>query len=410
MQGRNFGKAKEYFEAAMAAAAWCEENAPLREAAVNARNAAAAAKKKADALDGAHLALRNCKRAGEKAVAGKTAFDGADFRTATSAWNEAKTAYEQAESDARNAKVEQGLEAARGAKKRAAWEAVVEAAEGVLALEAGNAEAVRLKAEAQKHIDDARKAAEAEQRKKEQEEAERRRESERKAEEARKAAEAKRAAEEAAKGPKAGDVKSIDLGNGVMLEMVHCPGVARDFWMGKYEVTQEQWQKVMGKNPSHFAGKPKNPVENVSWDDCWDFVQKLNAMPAARASGLTFRLPTEEEWETACRAGAPKSADYCKLADGTQITAEMLGKVARFGKGRNDGPVAVGSFRPNAWGLYDMHGNVWEWTETAVGGNRVLRGGSFLGGTGSCSAGGRGRHYPGYAHRYLGFRLAASGR
>ncbi len=218
--------------------------------------------------------------------------------------------------------------------------------------------------------------------------------------------ESRKAREAAEKRVAEGAEKSVDLGGGVSLEMVACPG---GLWMGKYEVTQEQWESVMGNNPSSFKGD-NLPVETVSWNDCQDFVGKLNATPGARASGLTFRLPTEEEWETACRAGAPKSADYCKLADGTQITEKTLSKVARYGKGWDDGPVAVGSFLPNAWGLYDMHGNVGEWTSTADGGNRVFRGGSFDFTAVYCTAGYRFWDYPDVANRLLGLRLAASGR
>jgi hypothetical protein len=370
MGGRNFGKAKEWFEASMAAAAWCEENAPLREAAARARAAAAGKKSAAEAMDGVHLGLTAWNKAEKARRAAEGDFAAARFKEATAGWNAAGAAYGESEAAARAAKVEQGLEAARGAKRRGAWEECLKAAEGVLALAGGNAEAKRLKEEAEGKI----------------------------------------AGETPAPPVVAGGVVALDLGGGVTLEMVHCPGVAGDFWMGKTEVTQEQWQRVTGKNPSYFAGKPKNPVERVSWNDCTNFVAKLNALPAARASGLTFRLPTEEEWKTACRAGAPKSQNYCKLADGTQITVATLSKVARFGKGWDDGPVAVGSFLPNAWGLHDMHGNVWEWTQTADGVYRVSRGGGFDVAAGYCAAGDRFRYDPDLSDRYLGLRLAASGR
>ena len=205
---------------------------------------------------------------------------------------------------------------------------------------------------------------------------------------------------------KGGGSSTIDLGGGVSLEMVHCPSVSSDFWMGKYEVTQEQWQRVMGGNPSSLK-ETKNPVDCVSWNDCQEFIRKLNALPGARASGLTFCLPTEQEWKTACRAGAPETADYCKLKDGTQITASTLSRVAKYGAS-DDGPVNVGSFEPNAWGLYDMHGNVWEWTETEFRGKRMLCGGSFEDTAELCSAGAWSWSNDGYGP--LGFRLAASGR
>ena len=180
-----------------------------------------------------------------------------------------------------------------------------------------------------------------------------------------------------------GQTRTILLPGDIPLEVVQTP---RGLWFGKYEVTQAQWEAVMGENPSEFKGDAK-PVETVSWDDCQEFLKKLNAFPAVKESGLTFRLPTEEEWETACRAGAPKSEDYCKLADGTQITKSNLSRVAWFGKDWDDGPTEVGKNRePNAWGLYDMHGNVWEWTQTANGVFRVYRGGSFLDSAVICAA------------------------
>ena len=217
----------------------------------------------------------------------------------------------------------------------------------------------------------------------------------------------------------------------LVAEMLPIPG--RDYRMGKYEVTQVQWEAVMGENPSMFKGAD-HPVEYVSWDDCQAFLEKLNAHPAARASGLVFRLPTEEEWEFACRAGATN--DYCRLADGTEITEATLGRVAWF-----DGNVLtrpwwlnrffafverfvdrvyevdwsekashrpVGRKEPNAWGLHDMHGNVWEWTETAVGKDRVSRGGSWSLSAWLCESSSRCWLSPSNRLFNLGFRLCAT--
>ena len=199
---------------------------------------------------------------------------------------------------------------------------------------------------------------------------------------------------------KTGKTEVIDLGKGVKLEMVLIPAgkfkmgsygfkearrdqpqhvviLTKSFYMGKYEVTQEQWETVMGDNPSDTKGA-KLPVTNISWDDCQKFIKKLNGVTKGK-----YRLPTEAEWEYACRAVTTTAYSF-----GSKITP----KDANTGQSKNE-PVEVGSYKPNAFGLYDMHGNVFEWCEdwlgdyptTAVtdpkgaetGTYRVLRGGSF---------------------------------
>lgn len=190
------------------------------------------------------------------------------------------------------------------------------------------------------------------------------------------------------------------------VDMIQIPG--KLYRIQRTEVTQIQWMTVMGENPSDFKG-PNNPVENVSWYDCKKFLVKLNAMPEVKESGLTFRLPTEEEWEYACRAGS--TGDYCKLVDGTKITSDTLGEVAWYDGNRDSKTHPVGQKKPNAFGLYDMHGNVWEWCEDlyrAGYSRRVYRGGSWSSNSGDCAAGDRDGDYPDYRYRYLGFRLAAS--
>ncbi|MBQ6140761.1 MAG: formylglycine-generating enzyme family protein [Kiritimatiellae bacterium] len=192
----------------------------------------------------------------------------------------------------------------------------------------------------------------------------------------------------------------------IINNMVAIPG--KNFKMGKYEVTQAQWQAVMGDNPSHFKGAD-NPVEKVSWNDCKKFLEKLNSMPEAKASGLTFRLPTEKEWEYACRAGS--TGDYCKLADGTEITSSNLGEVAWYDDNSERKTHPVGQKKPNAFGLYDMHGNVWEWCEDLYQAGysyRVLRGGGWLHDCWNCAADNRVTDPPGYRYYHIGFRLAAS--
>ena len=193
---------------------------------------------------------------------------------------------------------------------------------------------------------------------------------------------------------------------GIIASMVPIPG--KDYRMGRFPVTQAQWEAVTGENPSEFKGA-ENPVEYVSWNDCQAFLETLNAQPAVQASGLVFRLPTEEEWEFAARAGA--SGDYCKLADGKEITEETLGEVAWFDEKYDTGSThPVGQKKPNAFGLYDMHGNVWEWTATADGGDPAYHGGSWFDSAGVCESSYGLGNPPSYRHGLLGFRLCADRR
>jgi len=187
----------------------------------------------------------------------------------------------------------------------------------------------------------------------------------------------------------------------------------RPFQLGKYEVTQGQWRSVMGSNPAHFSAGDNYPVENVTWDDCQSFIGKLNEM-----TGGQYRLPTEAEWEYACRAGT---------------TGERYGPpaaIAWYDQNSGSSTHPVGEKQPNAFGLYDMLGNVWEWCQdlysdhlaggepssgsaqadhagSAWGSLRVFRGGSWGDGASYLRASLRGSFDPGQRGDYLGFRLAA---
>jgi formylglycine-generating enzyme required for sulfatase activity len=130
------------------------------------------------------------------------------------------------------------------------------------------------------------------------------------------------------------------------------------FYMGKYEVTQAQWRAVMGKNPSWFKGD-NLPVEQVSGDDAEKFCKQLSEL-----TGKEYRLPTEAEWEYACRAGTTTPFAFGSSLSSNQANFAGDNPYGRAVKGvdrRKTTP--VGSFQPNAWGLYDMHGNVWEWCQ-----------------------------------------------
>jgi formylglycine-generating enzyme required for sulfatase activity len=185
----------------------------------------------------------------------------------------------------------------------------------------------------------------------------------------------------------------------------------KNFYMGKYEVTQGQWKKIMGSNPSGFSScGDECPVEQVSWNDVQEFISKLNSQ-----SGKKYRLPTEAEWEYAARSGGKKE----KWA-GTS-SEESLVDYAWY-KDNSEGKThAVGQKKPNALGLYDMGGNVWEWCSdwfgtypsghvtdpigSAAGSKRVLRGGSWLSKPKNVCAAERSRNTPDFRSSNFGFRL-----
>jgi formylglycine-generating enzyme required for sulfatase activity len=191
----------------------------------------------------------------------------------------------------------------------------------------------------------------------------------------------------------------------------HKVTIKNPFYLGKYPVTQNQWKKVMGSNPSSFKGDDR-PVEKVSWSDVQEFIKRLNEME----SGHKYRLPSEAEWEYACRAGTTTrysfGDDESKLDD-----------YAWYDKKSGGETHPVGEKRSNPWGLYDMHGNVWEWVQdryhdTYEGapsdgsawedGNSSLcvgRGGGWSRDARDCRSAGRGRNDPGYRSGSLGFRL-----
>jgi len=206
-------------------------------------------------------------------------------------------------------------------------------------------------------------------------------------------------------------------------ETQHRVTLTTGFWMGRYEVTQRQWQQIMGTNPSHFkATGPDAPVDQVGWNDCQEFLQKLNA----QVPGGGFRLPTEAEWEYACRAGTTTVFHHGDRLDSSQ--ANFDGRAA-YGGGPSGGcrqtTLRVGQFAPNAFGLHDMHGNVWEWCADWYGayppddvtnpqgpssGNaHILRGGCWRRSAASCRSAARGQAPLPNRDFDLGFRLVRDG-
>jgi len=219
-------------------------------------------------------------------------------------------------------------------------------------------------------------------------------------------------------------------------ERQHRVTLTRGFYIQTTEVTQGQWERVMGNNPSRFKNCGDNcPVENVSWKDCQAFIRKLNRMEGTDK----YRLPTEAEWEYACRAGTdtPFSFGRCLSTDQANYDGNYPMPGCSKGEYRKT-TVRSASFPPNPWGLYDMHGNVWEWCEDrygdypsgsvtdptgpSSGSYRVFRGGSWYSHARSCRSANRGGSWndnarycrSAYRHRlkpgdrcgYLGFRLS----
>ena len=141
--------------------------------------------------------------------------------------------------------------------------------------------------------------------------------------------------------------------------------IRHGFWMGKYEVTQAEYLAVMGKNPSHFTGDETRPVDSVTWADATEYCAQLTKRErtAGRiAAGLAYRLPTEAEWEYACRAGTKTRFSYGDDPDYSQLTDYAW---YRQNAGFTTHP--VGQKKPNPWGLYDMLGNAWEWCQDWYG-------------------------------------------
>ena len=150
-------------------------------------------------------------------------------------------------------------------------------------------------------------------------------------------------------------------------EMQHRVRLTKGFWLGKYPVTQWQWQSVMGNNPPDFTGDGALPVECVSWDDCKRFIEKVKSS-VKRQLGGDARFPTEAEWEYACRAGTTTAYFWGNALNGDRANCDGSEPCGTEKSGPYLGETTpVGRYAPNPWGLYDMHGNVWEWCNDRYG-------------------------------------------
>ena len=192
---------------------------------------------------------------------------------------------------------------------------------------------------------------------------------------------------------------------------VHKVTIKEAFYLGRFEVTQEQWREVMGSNPSNFKGDDL-PVEQVSWNDVQEFIEKLNEMEGTKK----YRLPSEAEWEYTCRAGTTTRYYF---GDGES----KLGDYAWYTENSGSKTHPVGQKKPNTWGLYDMHANIWEWVqdewhsdyngapsdgsawESGSSSDRVSRGGSWFSFAWDCRSAYRTYFNPGYRGGNLGFRV-----
>ncbi|MBD2269256.1 SUMF1/EgtB/PvdO family nonheme iron enzyme [Anabaena sp. FACHB-1391] len=235
------------------------------------------------------------------------------------------------------------------------------------------------------------------------------------------------------------------LGNGVTLEMAAIPGgtfmmgspeneagkedwespqhqvTVPGFFIGKYQLTQKQYQAIMGNNPSFLKGSNR-PVERVNWNNAVKFCELLS-----ERTGKTYRLPSEAEWEYACRAGTTTPFYF-----GETITTDLANYHGNYtyasaprGEYRKQ-TTDVGPFPPNAFGLYDMHGNVWEWclddwvnsynnaptngsAVTRLSAKKLLRGGSWFFNPGHCRSAYRDDYNLAYSNDFIGFRVVCSG-
>jgi formylglycine-generating enzyme required for sulfatase activity len=214
-------------------------------------------------------------------------------------------------------------------------------------------------------------------------------------------------------------------------EALHPVWISRPFYLGACEVTQDQYQRVMGENPSYFskAGRAGSvnrgfPVERVAWEDAVEFCRRLSELPEEKEAGRKYRLPTEAEWEYACRAGTTTAFHFGVSCNGSEANCDGSLPFMTPEKGTSlASTTRVRSYPPNAWGLFDMHGNVSEWCGDwydadyysgsppkdpkgpKTGRYRVIRGGCWCDRAVSCRSADRDRTRPDNRTDKTGFRV-----
>ena len=205
----------------------------------------------------------------------------------------------------------------------------------------------------------------------------------------------------------------------------HRVRITKPYWLGATDVTQEEYEHVVGVNPSKFRD-PKRPVEHVSSGEAVEFCRKLSELPGEKASRRRYALPTDAQWEYACRAGSTGRWCFSSQPSPFPVAVEekLLGEYAWFSANSGGSTHQVGQKRANVWGLYDMYGNVWQWCQdcydkdyyskspvddpqgAVTGDSRVIRGGAWNNDTCSCRSAVRYQCVPGTRHDQLGFRVS----
>ncbi len=469
--------ANESFLEAKQAVEWIRTNIPLRENAKLQKEQMEAKKRSAEKDDGKTYAYEVCREADGLAERAAREFEAAEFASSINSFKAAAEKYRDARTNAIAAKIKMMLESAKIAESQSNWQKVLEAAKEVLAMDTNNQEAREYKTKAEKNlipsfnltatVDGTVVSAKyvCHQAEPQGDKWPKRLE--------KGTSYSFTLTHEASDGTKYVGKTSftcdwlgvkdvvvplkkesftgiVDLPGGVKLEMVKIPAgsftmgspegedgrfsdeeqhrvtLSKEFWLGKFEVTQEEYEALMGTNPSSKKGT-RHPVENVSWNDVDAFCKKLNEYYRGKMpSGYRFDLPTEAQWEYACRAGTTTAFSYGNASDADKMNFD--GNYPYGGGGKEvyrQKTVDVGSLGyKNAFGLYDMHGNVYEWCRDwydydyysksptsdpqgpTIGSLRVCRGGGWDHDARDCRSVDRNGYAPTDRSSHLGFRLA----